>query len=115
MSERKELATVEEKCETCRFWKQQDEDQAYGECRRSTPQINWIGCMAVILNARDKVRDENQYDEEYGMPYEYIEGAGDAVTEATFGSGEAVWPRTESIEWCGEYQPKPFAPTQPVV
>lgn len=82
MSERKE------RCETCRFWDQEEvEDKFYGVCRRGHPVI-----------ARGSVVQDSP---------------GDPVD-----AFDAFWPHTRKFDWCGEWEakqpPKPVLPPKPL-
>lgn len=114
MSERKELATVEEKCETCRFWEPNsvntdpgDTDGGYGFCRRLPPAVDWgwelkkFAAKLITADLRDRQQAANDISN--------ANNSADSFPQFT------VRPVTEFDEWCGEYQPKPLAPPAPVV
>lgn len=108
MSKRKELATADEKCETCFFWKPNSvTDGGYGFCRRFPPAVDWgwelkkFAAKLITADLRDRQQAANDISN--------ANNSADSFPQFT------VRPVTEFDEWCGEYQPKPLAPPAPVV
>ena len=79
-----------QRCETCRFWEyvgyEEEFDESFGRCRRLPPVFN-----------RDAA--DHWYKNSIGQ---YVNEIG-------------VWPHTVITDWCGEYQPLPPTPENPVV
>lgn len=84
----------EERCEACKFWKLDehscDSDEPTGNkvgyCRRNPPQV-----VSAFFEMRRQVNaDDPDLDQEYNVPPN---------------PGEAWFPRTWDLSWCGEYRP----------
>jgi hypothetical protein len=99
VSERIELPTVEERCETCRFWLVDEEVKFRGECRRMPPALDVFHAISVVLNVRDKLREEHSHDENCCSPYLDEEGDDQFVKLG-------IHPLTINDSWCGEWQAK---------
>lgn len=111
-----ELPTVDERCETCRYWDAEDPDEAgddlaRGECRRHPPHPNIIANLAVLLNLRDMQRENYPYSEDIYSPYDDVPIPDSEAGERTLPLDEetdhrAVWPVTWACNWCGEWRAK---------
>ena len=104
----------EERCGSCRFWKQDEYDQHRGNCRRYPPTQDIGRAVAVALNLRDVLKSKedeegNQYshDEEIYTPYVFEE-LDDGCPAYTYNQIFWGWqPEMCFHEWCGEWQAKP--------
>lgn len=84
-----------DRCETCRFWEVSEDDNEFGECRRNPPQLDIIPLLAILLNARDKLRVEFSHDST--PPYD---------DELRIEDYHGAWPKLWGEDWCGEWKPK---------
>lgn len=96
-----------DRCETCRFWDNVDDEVMRGECHRYPGDEQLVENIGILLNLRDAQRSKYEHSTEVSTPFDNVEIEPGILSESLEAElfSWVRWKTTLSDDWCGEWQP----------